>query len=111
MRFLLILMGFFAFFSGFIYNDFASIPFNLFGSCYEKQEGTNITTREDGCVYPFGLDPKWFISTNELGFMNSLKMKMAVIIGVCQMTFGIFLKAVNAVHFRQPLDFIFEFIP
>jgi V-type H+-transporting ATPase subunit a len=34
MRFLLILMGFFAFFSGFIYNDFASIPFNLFGSCY-----------------------------------------------------------------------------
>jgi V-type H+-transporting ATPase subunit a len=38
-------------------------------------------------------------------------MKMAVIIGVVQMSFGIFLKAVNAVHFRQPLDFIFEFIP
>jgi V-type H+-transporting ATPase subunit a len=35
LRFLFTLMGFFAFFCGLIYNDFLSIPWNLFGSCYK----------------------------------------------------------------------------
>jgi V-type H+-transporting ATPase subunit a len=38
-------------------------------------------------------------------------MKMAVILGVTQMCVGICLKALNAIHFRQELDLIFEFIP
>lgn len=33
-RYLLFLMGFFAFYCGWMYNDFLSIPLNLFGSCY-----------------------------------------------------------------------------
>ncbi len=33
-RWLLLFMGFFAMYAGFIYNDFLSIPWNLFGSCY-----------------------------------------------------------------------------
>jgi len=111
LRFLLGLMGFFALFAGFIYNDFGSIPLNIFGSCFNKVEGSKWTEREEGCVYPIGLDPMWYVADNELNFFNSLKMKMAVIIGVIQMSFGIILKAVNAVHFKQPLDFIFEFIP
>lgn len=33
-RYLLTLMGFFAFYCGWMYNDFLSIPLNVFGSCY-----------------------------------------------------------------------------
>lgn len=63
------------------------------------------------CTYPFGLDPKWYVATNELAFFNSLKMKFAVIIGVTHMLFGIVLKGVNATYFKQPIDIIFEFVP
>lgn len=81
-RYLLALMGFFGCYCGFLYNDFLSIPWNLFGSCYENIEHTSYTERIPNCVYPFGLDPKWYIAENELSFFNSLKMKLAVIIGV-----------------------------
>jgi V-type H+-transporting ATPase subunit a len=43
--------------------------------------------------------------------MNSLKMKISVILGVLQMSLGIFMKALNAIYFKNHLDFIFEFIP
>jgi V-type H+-transporting ATPase subunit a len=80
-RYLLLLMGFYATFCGLIYNDMMAMPLNLFGSCY-----TNFTDKSahqnDECVYPFGIDPKWYIAKNELQFMNSLKMKIAVILGV-----------------------------
>jgi V-type H+-transporting ATPase subunit a len=80
-RYLLTIMGFFAFYSGFIYNEFFAIPWNLFGSCYENHEHFRERISDD-CVYPFGIDPKWFGTSNELSFFNSFKMKMAVIIGV-----------------------------
>lgn len=38
-------------------------------------------------------------------------MKLAVIIGVIHMTFGIILKGVNGIYFRNWLDFFCEFIP
>jgi V-type H+-transporting ATPase subunit a len=40
-----------------------------------------------------------------------MKMKISVIFGVAQMSLGIFMKAFNAVHFKRPLDFLFEFLP
>jgi len=80
-----------------------------YGNCLEPDH-ENSKLIED-CVYPFGIDPKWFIASNELNFFNSLKMKLAVIIGVIQMSYGIVLKAVNCVHYDLWIDLIFEFIP
>ena len=54
--------------------------------------------RQDKCTYPIGFDPIWFVSTNDLVFINSFKMKFAVIMGVLQMVFGVVLKAINNVH-------------
>lgn len=81
-RYLLLLMGLFATFCGFIYNDMTSIPLKVFGeSCYQKNGLGEVILKED-CVYPVGIDPVWYLSKNELTFINSLKMKLAVIIGV-----------------------------
>mmetsp|Transcript_14559 Transcript_14559/g.14187 ORF Transcript_14559/g.14187 Transcript_14559/m.14187 type:complete len:177 (+) Transcript_14559:1680-2210(+) len=38
-------------------------------------------------------------------------MKIAVILGVMQMSLGIMMKGLNSIYFKKPLDFIFEFIP
>ena len=43
--------------------------------------------------------------------MNSQKMKMAVILGVLQMSFGVFMKGLNSIFFKRPIDFFFEFLP
>jgi len=100
-RYFVFLMGFFACYCGFLYNDFMSISFNFFDSCYDakstalypgltsehiypyKADNKGVTpTTLDGCVYPFGVDPIWSIAGNNIAFMNSYKMKLAVIFGV-----------------------------
>lgn len=58
-------------------------------------------------MYPFGLDPAWSVAENYLDFVNSLKMKISVIIGVIHMTLGIFVKAGNTIYFGKYIDFIF----
>jgi V-type H+-transporting ATPase subunit a len=81
-RYLLLLMGFYALFCGLIYNDMMSLPLNLFGSCYESVEGSTEVIYKEDCVYPFGIDPKWYLSSRELNFLNSFKMKLSVLLGV-----------------------------
>jgi V-type H+-transporting ATPase subunit a len=135
-RYMITMMGCFAIYAGFIYNDFFSLPLNLFGSkfeypdCLEPDEKnpelkceaqyivngetsyTNATDVSDGSnVYAFGLDPIWKTSENELLFFNSFKMKLSVILGVIQMIFGICLKGWNAIYFKEYAVFAFEFIP
>lgn len=63
------------------------------------------------CVYPFGVDPIWSMASNSLNYINSLKMKISVIIAVVHMTLGVFVKASNALYFKRKLDFFFEFLP
>jgi V-type H+-transporting ATPase subunit a len=47
---------------GFIYNDFMSIPLDLFGSCYNSDTGRKNLEDSENCVYSFGIDPIWFMS-------------------------------------------------
>ena len=113
-RYFFLMCGFFAFFNGWIYNDFFATPLGIFGTCYENKmgdDGKMIAERKGDCVYPIGLDPKWYAATNELAFLNSFKMKMSVIIGVLQMILGLFLKGMNGIYFADYIDFFFEFIP
>ena len=113
-RYLLLLMGIFAFYCGWIYNDFLSVPIPLFGTCYKDNLDVkvpkSVRTPTD-CVYPFGIDPKWKVSTNELSYVNSFKMKLSVILGVSHMILGIIMKGLNDIHFKNGIGFIFEFIP
>ena len=121
-------MGLCGFYNGWIYNDFISLPINLFGSCFEISGGGTDSPqwvpKEVGptpsnpnevpkniCTYPFGIDPVWANSSNELTFINSYKMKLSVIIGVIHMLFGIAMKGCNSLYFKNWLDFFFEFIP
>ena len=110
-RYILLLMGFFSFFCGIIYNDFMSIPLTFFSSCYINNENEKVAVRKDKCTYPIGIDPKWYSSSNELTFMNSFKMKWSVIVGVIQMTLGIILRGLNNLYFGDYYGFFFEFIP
>lgn len=66
---------------------------------------------KEDCTYPIGVDPVWYMGKNELAFLNSLKMKLSVILGVMQMSLGICMKALNAAYFKNKLDFFFEFVP
>jgi V-type H+-transporting ATPase subunit a len=86
MRYMLLLMGIFSIYCGFLYNDFMGIPLNLFGSCYNLVTGQR---KDPNCVYPLGVDPVWALSKQDLIFTNSIKMKTAVIIGVAHMLLGL----------------------
>ena len=49
-----------------------------------SHEYRNNTAEWTGKTYPFGIDPLWRDATNELTFINSYKMKQAIVFGVIQ---------------------------
>lgn len=119
-RYMLLMMGTMGFYAGLIYNDFFSIGLNLFGSSWSWPGDSHETGDEavnkgkygdETLVYPFGVDPVWHIADNELLFFNSMKMKMSVILGIIQMTFGVTLRGINSLYFHQYLDLFCEFVP
>ena len=110
-RYILLLMGFFSFYCGLIYNDFMALPLTLFESCYVNDPIQKVAHKKPECVYPLGIDPKWYAATNDLTFLNSFKMKWSVIVGVLQMTLGIILRGMNNLYFNDYAGFLFEFIP
>ncbi|CDW80575.1 v-type atpase 116kda subunit family protein [Stylonychia lemnae] len=130
-RHLILLMGIFAFYNGFIYNEFFAIPLELDKSCYSEEISvlsTSVNSTDPlrvrnvpadygyeklshRCVYTFGVDSRWAQSTNMLAYTNKLKMKISVIIAVLQMSMGIIMKGLNSLYFKRSIDFFFEFIP
>lgn len=66
-RYLVLMMGIFATYMGFIYNDFMSFPIELFGrGCYELDRDTGkfeTVNGQENCVYGFGFDPVWMASS------------------------------------------------
>lgn len=124
-RYLVLFMGFFATYAGFMYNDVFSLGISLFPTRWTQQAPVdgNINwtpnfdtknqydTSELGGPYPFGVDPAWHGASNELLFLNSLKMKLSVCVGVLQMLVGVCLKFANSIHHRNWLDFVFECVP
>lgn len=121
-RYMILMMGLFAIYCGLLYNDLFSLGLTLFGSRWTVGEsaghGSHVYTAGydtknqggDGPV-PFGVDPAWHGADNELIYMNSLKMKMAVILGVTQMLVGLACKFGNAVYERNAIDFFCEAFP
>eukprot|EP01124_Arcella_intermedia_P024013 TRINITY_DN3954_c0_g1_i1.p1 TRINITY_DN3954_c0_g1~~TRINITY_DN3954_c0_g1_i1.p1 ORF type:complete len:887 (+),score=213.85 TRINITY_DN3954_c0_g1_i1:133-2793(+) len=116
-RYLLLLMAAYSMWMGALYNECFSVTMD-FGSNWVPQFGpgfTNSTFQQKNPTpsgaYAFGVDPVWKGATNELLYYNSMKMKVSIIVGVLQMTVGLFLHLLNALEFKNPLDIWFEFVP
>ncbi|ETO19988.1 V-type proton ATPase, partial [Reticulomyxa filosa] len=111
-RYVLLFMGIFSVYCGLIYNDCLSIMINGWNGTQWRRgnvDGYTFVVQEN--VYAVGIDPAWSRLDNQLSFSNSLKMKLAVIIGVSQMTFGLFLKLSNHLQEHDHLSVWFEFVP
>ncbi|CAN6470898.1 unnamed protein product [Victoria cruziana] len=116
-RYVLLLMAVFSIYCGLIYNEFFSVPFRIFGeSAYKCRDAACSDASTIGLVkyrdpYAFGVDPSWRGSRSELPFLNSLKMKMSILIGIVQMNLGIILSYFNAKFFGSSLDIRYQFMP
>ncbi|KAL6727024.1 hypothetical protein Aduo_008939 [Ancylostoma duodenale] len=129
-RYVIFLMGAFSIYTGLLYNDVFSKSLNIFGSgwtnCYDLQQIDRLgygpeknlmlipeNAYDDAAgPYPIGVDPVWNLAeSNKLNFLNSLKMKLSVILGITQMTFGVLLSYQNYKYFKSDLDIKFMFIP
>jgi V-type H+-transporting ATPase subunit a len=121
-RYMLLLMGLFSIFTGALYNEFFAVPLNLFGSRWQYTEASSMACGIDNCdipgavlapksPYPFGFDPIWKGSQTGLVFFNSYKMKLSIVLGVCQMVMGICMSYYNATFHRKPLDVWYVFVP
>ncbi|XP_030370826.1 V-type proton ATPase 116 kDa subunit a [Scaptodrosophila lebanonensis] len=120
-RYIILLMGIFAVYTGFHYNDMFSKSINVFGSHWVVQYNrttvlTNPTltlnpSTDTRGVYPMGLDPVWQSASNKIVFLNTYKMKLSIIFGVLHMVFGICLSVENFVYFKQKAYIFLQFVP
>ncbi|XP_062176577.1 V-type proton ATPase subunit a3 [Alnus glutinosa] len=116
-RYCILMMALFSIYTGVIYNEFFSVPFELFApsayACRDLscRDATTVGLIKVLPTYPFGVDPAWHGTRSELPFLNSLKMKMSILIGVAQMNLGILLSYCNAKFFRNSVNIWFQFAP
>ncbi|KAF5443885.1 hypothetical protein F2P56_036407 [Juglans regia] len=116
-RYCILMMALFSIFTGLIYNEFFSVPFELFApsayACRDLscRDATTVGLIKAHPTYPFGVDPAWHGTRSELPFLNSLKMKMSILLGVAQMNLGIILSYCNAKFFENSVNIWFQFVP
>ena len=126
-RYLLFMMGIFAMYCGFIYNDMFALGLNIFTVGWKEPVAGTKEFRRGGYLtsetyepYIFGLDPTWKRAENDLNFQNSFKMKLSVIFGITQMTAGLVLRLLNSIYsVARPsdrvgeglVDVLFEVLP
>ncbi|WVW84483.1 hypothetical protein I302_106517 [Kwoniella bestiolae CBS 10118] len=112
-RYLIVLMGAFSIYTGFMYNDIFSKSLHIFNSAWEWPHNATglVEAIPTGHRYAIGMDPGWHGADNALIFNNSYKMKLSIILGVIHMTFAICLQVPNHLHFKKYLNIYAEFIP
>ncbi|XP_055850494.1 V-type proton ATPase 116 kDa subunit a 1-like [Episyrphus balteatus] len=120
-RYIILLMGMFSMYTGFIYNDVFSKSMNIFGSGWRIHYNYSTILENPSLqlnpknytvgTYAMGIDPIWQLAENKIIFQNSHKMKLSIIFGVVHMLFGLFLNLVNHIHFRRWGAIFMEFIP
>lgn len=139
-RYIVLLMGIFSIYTGFVYNDVFSKTMNIFGSSWNanstymdvdahQEVQLNPSFDYAGTPYFIGVDPAWMVSvrkfililiknilnlqlaSNKIIFLNSFKMKLSIIFGVFHMIFGVCMSVVNYAHFRHIEDFFLLFLP
>uniref|UniRef100_A0A336KL07 V-type proton ATPase subunit a n=1 Tax=Culicoides sonorensis TaxID=179676 RepID=A0A336KL07_CULSO len=121
-RYIILLMGLFGMYAGFIYNDLFSKSMNIFGSEWYPLRNLSVVANggeyqldpineTTSNAYPLGLDPVWQVSTNKIIFHNTIKMKLSIIIGVAHMLFGVCMSIPNHIHLKRKMNIILEFVP
>ncbi|WKX98049.1 hypothetical protein Q1695_013609 [Nippostrongylus brasiliensis] len=133
-RYVVLLMGIFSIYTGFLYNDIYSKSINIFGSSWNNPYPQSLLERMDEQgynnsqtldltwppeksfnsnlgPYPFGVDPVWNVAKNKLNFLNAMKMKTSIILGITQMAFGLLLSLCNHIQNKSVVDILFVFIP
>ena len=113
-RYIMLMMGVYSMFTGLIYNDVFSKSFTPFTSAWKfpEQGRPEVSGSLRGDYrYPFGLDWGFHGAENELLFANSYKMKLAILLGWCHMTYALMFSLVNARHFKSKIDIWGNFVP